>query len=160
MKKIKLVELFSGIGSQAKALRNMGINYELAATCEWDIHSMVAYDLIHNDSSIPEGIQNMTKEELLKSLSKYNLSSNGKEKINSKSLIALPQKVLQKVLVAIIKTKNFVDITQLKGKDLPVDVGLLTYSFPCQDLSNVGCFHGYKKGIERNSGSCCGKLKD
>ena len=36
---------------------------------------------------------------------------------------------------------------------LPKDIGLLTYSFPCQDLSNVGCFHGYKKGIERNSGS-------
>lgn len=153
MKKIKLVELFSGIGSQAKALKNMGINYELAATCEWDIHSMVAYDLIHNNSFIPQDIQNTSKEELLKLLHKYNLSGNGKEKINPKSLSALPKEVLQRVLAAIVKTKNYVDITQLKGKDLPIDVGLLTYSFPCQDLSNVGCFHGYKKGIERNSGS-------
>lgn len=153
MKKIKLVELFSGIGSQAKALKNMGINYELEATCEWDIHSMVAYDLIHNDSSIPQEIQSMSKEELLDRLSKYNLSGNGKEKINFKSLAALPKNVLQRIVSAILKTKNYVDITQLKGENLPAEVGLLTYSFPCQDLSNVGCFHGYKKGIERNSGS-------
>lgn len=153
MKKIKLVELFSGIGSQAKALKNMGINYELAATCEWDIHSMVAYDLIHNDASIPSTIKEMSKEELLDKLNQYNLSGNGKEKINSKSLMSLPKNILEKVLAAIYKTKNAVDITQLKGIDLPKDIGLLTYSFPCQDLSNVGCFHGYKKGIERNSGS-------
>ena len=29
----------------------------------------------------------------------------------------------------------------------------MTYSFPCQDLSNVGAFHGYNKGIDKDSGS-------
>ena len=153
MEKIKLVELFSGIGSQSKALKNKGINYELVATCEWDIHSMVAYDLIHNDNTIPLDVLKKSKLEILDLLNQYNLSGNGKEKINSNSLKSLPITVLQRILAAIIKTKNYVDITQLKGCDLPADIGLLTYSFPCQDLSNVGCFHGYKKGIERNSGS-------
>lgn len=29
MKKIKVIELFAGIGSQAMALRNIGVNYEV-----------------------------------------------------------------------------------------------------------------------------------
>lgn len=36
---------------------------------------------------------------------------------------------------------------------MPDDTDILTYSFPCQDLSNVGAFHGYNKGIDINSGS-------
>lgn len=35
MKKMKIVELFSGIGSQARALENIGIKIDLQATCEW-----------------------------------------------------------------------------------------------------------------------------
>ena len=72
MEKIKLVELFSGIGSQSKALKNKGINYELVATCEWDIHSMVAYDLIHNDNTIPLDVSKKSKLEILDLLNQYN----------------------------------------------------------------------------------------
>ncbi len=34
---------------------------------------------------------------------------------------------------------------------MPEGVDILTYSFPCQDLSNVGAFHGYNKGIDKDS---------
>ena len=36
---------------------------------------------------------------------------------------------------------------------MPDGIDILTYSFPCQDLSNVGAFHGYNKGIDKDSGS-------
>ena len=36
---------------------------------------------------------------------------------------------------------------------MPNNIDILTYSFPCQDLSNVGAFHGYNKGIDKNSDS-------
>ena len=36
---------------------------------------------------------------------------------------------------------------------MPGNIDILTYSFPCQDLSNVGAFHGYNKGIDKDSGS-------
>ena len=39
------------------------------------------------------------------------------------------------------------------GLLLPKEIDLMTYSFPCQDLSNVGSFHGYNKGIDRDSNS-------
>ena len=36
---------------------------------------------------------------------------------------------------------------------MPENTDILTYSFPCQDLSNVGAFHGDNKGIDKDSGS-------
>lgn len=61
--------------------------------------------------------------------------------------------VLKRILSAIIRTKNLVDISNVKGAQMPDDTDILTYSFPCQDLSNVGAFHGYNKGIDKDSGS-------
>ena len=51
-----VVEFFSGIGSQAEALHNMGLKGETLGTCEWDVHAIIAYDLIHNSPEIPEEI--------------------------------------------------------------------------------------------------------
>ena len=48
-----LIELFSGIGSQYAALKNIGMEVEVKATCEWDIHAFVAYDAIHNSPELP-----------------------------------------------------------------------------------------------------------
>lgn len=36
---------------------------------------------------------------------------------------------------------------------MPDNTDILTYSFPCQDLSNVGAFHHYNKGIDKDSNS-------
>lgn len=148
-----LVELFSGIGSQAKALKNLGCTVNTLGTCEWDLHAFIAYDAIHESCDIPESISKMTKDEILKSLSKYSLSNNGKEAMEFKTLKTYSIDTLRRIYTAIKRNKNFVDISFLKGETMPEDIDILTYSFPCQDLSNVGAFHGYNKGIDKDSGS-------
>ena len=75
-----IVELFSGIGSQAKALKNLGYEINTLGTCEWDLHAFIAYDAIHNSTELPEDVAQMKKEDILKKLSVYTLSNNGKEK--------------------------------------------------------------------------------
>ena len=55
-RKYNLVEFFSGIGSQAKALKNLGVHINTLATCEWDVHAVVAYDLIHTSGKISDEI--------------------------------------------------------------------------------------------------------
>ena len=60
---------------------------------------------------------------------------------------------LKRIYAAIKRSKNFVDINSLDGHNMPNNIDILTYSFPCQDLSNVGAFHGYNKGIDKGSGS-------
>ena len=156
---MKVVELFSGIGSQVKALKKIGkvmnVDVEILKTCEWDIHAMVAYNSINNENNQTDKAD---REEMLKFLSKYNLSYDGKKAMSPKQLEKLNLDTLSNVYDSIINNNNLVDIEQVKGSDIPHETDLLTYSFPCQDLSNVGSFHGYNKGIDRNKKTRSGLL--
>ena len=102
-KKIRLIELFGGIGSQAMALKRLGVDFEHYRLVEFDKFPIASYNAIHNTDFEPT------------------------------------------------------DITEIKGSDLGiVDTDkytyLLTYSFPCQDLSTAGKQAGMKKGSGTRSG--------
>ena len=45
-KPIRLIELFAGIGSQAKALKNIGANFEHWRVCEFDNHAINSYNAV------------------------------------------------------------------------------------------------------------------
>ena len=155
---IRIVELFSGIGSQAKAFSRLGIDYEVINTCEWDFHSILAYDRIHKKGELLPEYSEMDKPELLEEIQKYTLSSDGKSPASHTAFRSLSPYGLRAILSSIKNTHNFVSITDVKPEDLPDDIDIMTYSFPCQDLSNVGAFHGYKNGIDREAGSRSGLL--
>ena len=148
-----IVEFFSGIGSQAKAIQNIGIDINVAGTCEWDIHASIAYDAIHSSPEITDDVKMMGKEEILDILKNHTLGNDGKQAMDYKMLKTYSVDVLRRILASIRRNKNFVDISSLKGEQMPKKIDILTYSFPCQDLSNVGAFHGYNKGIDKDSGS-------
>jgi len=152
--KYNLAELFSGIGSQCKALKNLGLEINTLATCEWDVHAVIAYDILHSKNiSIPDEIASMKKKELLEKLKEFTFSNSGKEPLEYDSLKSYSENTLKHILASITRNRNRVDISTINGKDMPWNIDILTYSFPCQDLSNVGAFHGYNKGIDKNSGS-------
>ena len=46
-KKIRLIELFAGIGAQAKALKNIGADFEHYRICEFDKYAVTSYNAIH-----------------------------------------------------------------------------------------------------------------
>ena len=148
-----IVELFSGIGSQLKALKNIDMAIGEAYTCEWDVHALTAYDAIHISPDMPFDILKVGKPELLERMRAYSLSNSGKESMEYDILKTYSVSVLRRIYTAIQRSNNFVDITNLTGERIPEDIDLLTYSFPCQDLSNVGALHGYNKGIDKDSGS-------
>lgn len=152
-KTYNIVELFSGIGSQAKALKNLGFEIGQSYTCEWDIHAFVAYDAIHYSPDIPSDIMNLDKKDLLGKLKDYGLSNNGKEAMQYNTFRTYSVDTLRRIYTAIKRSKNYVDVTALTGDKIPENIDILTYSFPCQDVSNVGAFHGYNKGIDKDSGS-------
>ena len=84
---LKVVEAFSGIGSQAKALENLYIDHEILYTVDWDINAIIAYDLIHNGKQNLAKYEKYNKDELLNILSKYispdvNLSNPPRQLIN------------------------------------------------------------------------------
>ena len=159
---IRVVELFSGIGSQAKAIRKVCSKrkekYKVLNTCEWDIHAIVAYDYIHNGFHLNKDVLNMSRNELLEQLSQFNLSGDGKVPLSNRTLNTFSDDYLIKVLSSVKNTNNLINIKDLKGEQLPADITIMTYSFPCQDLSNVGALHGYNKGIDRNANTRSGLL--
>lgn len=149
---LKMVETFSGIGAQAKALKNAKIDFKILNTADWDINAILAYDYIHNGDYIePNMYSNMTKEELLNILSKYTLSFDGKQPAKFSQLERKDTNFLKRLCYSIDRSNNLISVTDIKGEDLPDDMNILTYSFPCQDLSLAGCWHGNNGGIDRNA---------
>lgn len=153
---LKMVETFSGIGAQAKALANIkrdfNYDYEILNTADWDINAIIAYDLIHNkEKKVLDKYEKMSKEELLNNVSKHTLSTDGKKQASFSVISKLNVDVLKRLCTAIERTNNLISVTDIKGETLPEETNILTYSFPCQDLSVAGSWHGNKGGIDRNA---------
>ena len=155
---LKIVEAFSGIGSQVQALKNIGAEFEIAATIEWDINAIYAYDIIHNGKQDLSGFPECSKEEAVARLIEYGVSTDGKEPANALSLKTLSIETLRRVLYAIKRSNNLVNITKVRAIDLPNKIDLFTYSFPCQDLSVCGSWHGNMTGIDRDVNNRSGML--
>lgn len=155
---LHVIEAFSGIGSQAKALKNLKIPYKIDATIEWDIYAICAYDFIHNGMQDISPYSDLTKEDLVNRLSSLKLSIDGKNPASDITFKMMSEDALKHILCAIERTNNLVNITNVKGKDLPEHIDLLTYSFPCQDLSVCGSWHGNMSGIDRKVKNRSGML--
>ena len=150
---LRVFETFSGIGAQAKALRNIGADFEVVATADWDIMAIIAYDFIHNGSPCLDKYEKMSREELLKRIDGLTLSNDGKKPASKSAIKALSKNTLTRLCAAIDRTNNLVSVTDIHGKDLPKGTDLLTYSFPCQDLSLAHSWHGETGGINRDAGN-------
>ena len=101
--KIRLIELFGGIGSQAKALTNIGADFEHYRLVEFDKYACDSYNAVHGTNFDPMDIRDVHGEDL-----------------------------------GIVDKEHF--------------TYLLTYSFPCTDLSVAGLQMGMSKGSGTRSG--------
>lgn len=155
---LKVIETFSGIGSQAKALEREKIVHKIVATVDWDINAIIAYDLIHNGKQNIGELNHLKKDDIIKELEKYHLSGNGKEPLKENGLAHLSITVLRSLLAAINRCNNLVSVTDVHAQNFPDDIDVLTYSFPCQDLSICGAWHGNHSGIDRNAHNRSGML--
>lgn len=152
-KPIRLIELFAGYGSQHFALKYLGANVEHWKICEWAVQSIQAY----KDGHCIDGTdysKDMTKEELIDYLFNKGISQNYNEPMTLQQIKRQNENWLRTVYNNVIATKNLVNIQQVKGSDLEiVDTDkyeyIMTYSFPCQDLSLAGL----GKGMDRESGT-------
>lgn len=143
-KPIRLIECFAGIGSQYQALKNLNLNVESYKIVEWAYNSIIAYNSIHI-KDFTNYAEHKTKEELVKSVK--GVSVNYSEQLTNEQLQRKSLNWLQKAYNNIKATHNLVNIMEVKGSDLEiVDKDkyeyIMTYSFPCQDLSLAGLQKG------------------
>ena len=139
-KPIRLIELFAGIGSQFKALKVLTQNVESYKICEWAYNSYCSYNAIHI-KDYKDYSNGLTKEQLIKKVKGTSLNYN--EPLTDKQLASKPLEWLKNAYNNIVATHNLVNIMEIHGKDLEiVDTDkyeyIMTYSFPCQDLSLAG----------------------
>jgi len=137
-KPIRLIELFAGIGAQAKALEVLGVPFEHYKICEWAYQSIKAYNSIHIKDFADYSV-GKTKQELIAYLqgnisTDYNTPCNVSKK---------NEQWLRDTYNNCVATHNLMNIMKTHGKDLEiVDTDkyeyVMTYSFPCQDLSLAG----------------------
>ena len=88
-KPVRLIELFAGIGSQAKALKRLGVDFEHYRVCEFDKYAIKSYNAVHGTDFVTSDITQITANDL-----------------------------------SIVDTDKY--------------CYMMTYSFPCQDLSLAG----------------------
>jgi DNA (cytosine-5)-methyltransferase 1 len=155
-KPIRLIEMFAGIGSQYQALKNIGANVEHHKIVEWQVNSIQAYNDIHIGDTT-DYAQSKTKEELVSFLLAKGVSIDYNKPVEEKQLQRKPIEWLSRVYNNIVATKNLVNIMNVCGSDLEIKETdkyeyILTYSFPCQDLSLAGKGNGMTKGGGTRSG--------
>ena len=63
-KPIRLIELFAGIGSQAKALQNIGADFEHYRICEFDKYAVASYNAVHGTNFETSDITKITADDL------------------------------------------------------------------------------------------------
>lgn len=71
-KPVRLIELFAGVGSQAMALKTLGIDFEHYRVVEFDKYAIKSYNAIHGTDFEPINILNMRGGDLgIMNTSKY-----------------------------------------------------------------------------------------
>ena len=139
---IKLLELFSGVQSQERALRQLGISYESVGVCDCDKDVLVSSAAMR--FNLEEEIANYNfpnAEVMVKELQDKNIGysfEKQKHTITSRT----PITKLKQYYISDKLLKNLGDISQVER--LP-RANFVTYSSPCQSFSVAGKLAGAAK---------------
>lgn len=132
---ISMIELFSGVGAQERALRQLGLPYSVTNTCDCDANAVLSYAAMRWDlEKEMETFDFPSQEQMIEELQAKNLGydfQKGKHSITSRT----PIMKLKQYYIADALSKNLGDISKVER--LPY-VDFWTYSYPCTDLSVAG----------------------
>ena len=146
--KITMIELFSGIGAQERALRQLNIPYEITATCDCDKDAILSYAAMRTDFESEFNSYNFPSvENMIFELQSKNVGYDfmkGKHTITTRTSIDK----LKQYYIADKLSKNLGDIGKVERLSY---ADMVTYSFPCTDLSVAGKGEGMQ-----NKCNACG----
>lgn len=156
-KPIRLIELFAGYGSQHLALKYLGANFESHRIAEWAVKSIQAYKDLHCPEDHTNYSAALSRDEVVDFLLQKGVSMDYNQPMTREQLMNLKEQEVRTIYNNIIATNNLVSVCNAKGSDFDiVDQDkyeyIMTYSFPCQDLSLCGKVAGMKKGSGTRSG--------
>lgn len=147
--------MFSGYDSQALALKYLGVDFEHYKTCEWAVKSIQALKDLHFGEDKKDYSKDIKIEQIKEFLLNKGVSSNYNDPMSKNQIDRLNEKQARTIYNNIKATHNLVNIQQVKGKDLEITdtdkyTYIMTYSFPCQDLSLAGKRQGMSDTTTRS----------
>ena len=133
--KVTMIELFSGIGAQERAIKQLNIPYEVLNTCDCDKDAVLSYAAMRNDfeKEFAE-FEFPSQDRMIEELQAKNIGfdfQKGKHTITSRTSVSK----LKQYYLADKLSHNLGDIG--KVDKLPY-ADIVTYSYPCTDLSVAG----------------------
>ena len=144
--KITMIELFSGIGAQERALRQLGLHYEITNTCDCDKDAVLSYAAMRYDIDGELSEYDFpSQDKMIEELQEKNLGydfQKGKHTITSRT----PIDKLKQYYIADKLSHNLGDISKVAR--LPY-ADFVTYSYPCTDLSVAGKGEGMVNKCEK-----------
>lgn len=142
---ISMIELFSGIGAQERALRQLGLPYSVTNTCDCDANAVLSYAAMRWDlEKEMETFEFPSQDTMITELQAKNLGydfQKGKHTITKRT----PIPKLKQYYIADKLSKNLGDISKVDR--LPY-ANIVTYSFPCTDVSVAGKGEGMANKCE------------
>lgn len=138
-KTFSMIELFSGIGAQERALRQLKIPYRIINTCDCDKDAVLSYAAMRFDiDKAMKVYQFPTQDKMIEELQSKGF---GYDFMKSKNTITsrTPINKLKQYYLADKLSNNLGDISKVER--LPY-ADMVTYSFPCTDLSVAGKSEG------------------
>lgn len=156
-KPIRLIELFAGYGSQALALKYLGVPFEHWKIAEWAVKSIQAYKDLHMPDDNTDYSAPLRAEEVYAYLLDRGISADYAHPMTHEQIRRLGESKARQIYNNIQATHNLVSVVSTRGGQLQITdtdkyCYVLTYSFPCQDLSNAGKREGMAKGANTRSG--------
>ena len=155
-KPIRLIELFGGYGSQLMALKRIGADVTPYKLSEWNTYATKAWNSIHGTDRT-DYAADFSKEELVDTLYDLGVSLDGKTPVDKKTLSRKNISWLQSTFNDFKQSNNIGSLCNFHADALNIcDTEhfeyIMTYSFPCQDLSVAGKQRGMEKGSGTRSG--------
>lgn len=146
-KPIRLIEFFAGYGATRLAMKYNNMNFESWKIAEWAINSIRAYKDMHYSKDTTDYSANLTRLQLIQMLSKIGVSRDYNEPLTEVQLRRLNDTKLRNIYNNVIASNNLINVMSIKATDLDIKQTnkydyVLTYSFPCQDLSAAGTRKG------------------
>jgi DNA (cytosine-5)-methyltransferase 1 len=155
-KPIRLIELFAGYGSQSLALKYLNADYESYRICEWNYKSFEAYKMLHCPDDHTDYSNGMSVDELRDWVADKGVSADWNKPMPHTTISHMKEKTLREIYNAAMATHNLVDISRVSSSNLGIErerershCYIMTYSFPCQDLSLAG----KRMGMDADSGT-------
>lgn len=143
-KPLYVTELFAGYGSQSLALKYLGVEFKHNVISEWAIKSIQAYKDLHYSEDHTDYSKGKTIEEI-RSFLYGRISRDYNTPLTNEQIDKMKESEARLIYSNMICTHNLGSIVGIKAEELGLkkeNYNLVTYSFPCQDLSNAGKLAG------------------